>query len=92
MLTLLQEQIKMGKKGDRGFKEEAYNAVASAMTESSNGAYVMTSSSVKNRYKHLKQLYYAMKEMMNASGFGYDPVSKQVVADEALWNTWLEVL
>ncbi|XXG68771.1 hypothetical protein AAC387_Pa06g1780 [Persea americana] len=31
-----------------------------------------------------------MKEMMNASGFGYDPVSKRVVADEVLWNTWLE--
>ncbi|RWR80284.1 putative nuclease HARBI1 [Cinnamomum micranthum f. kanehirae] len=90
MLTLLQEQIEMGKKGDRGFKEEAYIVVASAMTKSSNGAYVMTSSSVKNRYKHLKQLYYAMKEMMTASGFGYNPVRKRVVADEALWNTWLE--
>ncbi|KAJ8620835.1 hypothetical protein MRB53_029364 [Persea americana] len=90
MLTLLQEQTEMGKKGDRGFKEEAYNAIASAMIESSNGAYVMTSSSVKNRYKHLKQLYYAMKEMVNASGFRYDPVSKRVVADEALWSTWLE--
>ncbi|KAJ8625864.1 hypothetical protein MRB53_019171 [Persea americana] len=52
MLTLLQEQIEMGKKGDRGFKEEAYNAVASAMIE--------------------------------------NPVSKRVVVDEALWNTWLE--
>ena len=41
MLTLLQEQKEMGKKGDRGFKEDAYNAVASVMTESNYGAYVM---------------------------------------------------
>ncbi|XXG49426.1 hypothetical protein AAC387_Pa02g3615 [Persea americana] len=90
LLSLMHEQVMLGGRGDRGFKNEAYTAVAKAMSESSQGRYVITAESVRNRCKLLKKNYAVVTELLNAPGFGFDSTAKRVVASDDTWNSWLE--
>lgn len=82
LLDLMLEQVVEGKRGDRGFKYDAYVAAATTMTQNSNGAYVITVSSVKNRCKYFKKQFAGVTEVLKASGFGFDNITKRVVAIE----------
>lgn len=55
LLELLLEQVAMGRKGDRGFKDEAYVAVANAMTAASTVARTFTLTTIRNRCTNLKK-------------------------------------
>lgn len=91
LLSLMHEQVMLGGRGDRGFKNEAYTAVAKAMSQSSQGRYVITAESVRNRCKLLKKNFAVVTELLNAAGFGFDSTAKRVVASDDAWNSWLEV-
>ena len=69
----------MGQRGDRGFKSEAYVAVAKRMIESSGGKYKFSEATIWNRCKKLKTEYASVTEMLNASGFGFDNNSHRVL-------------
>lgn len=55
MLNLIYDHVLLGHKVDRGFKVEAYESVAAAMIEKSNGEYIMTKQSIVNRSKLIKK-------------------------------------
>ena len=72
LLKLMLDQVAMGRKGDCGFKDEAYVAVARAMTAANKVGKVLTESTLRNRCKNLKKQYTVYMELLNASGFGFD--------------------
>lgn len=81
----------MGRKGDRGFKDEAYVAVANAMTAASTVGKQFTLTTIRNRCKNLKKQYAICTELLNASGFGFDNATKRVVASDEVWRDWIVV-
>lgn len=92
LLILMEQQVFKGRRGVRGaFKDEAYIAVATTMTETSHGAYVLTAESIRNRSEYLKKDFDAVTEPLKASGFRFNRATKQVVASEEAWGNWLEV-
>ena len=91
LLDLMYEQVLLGRKADRGFKMDAYKHVAETMTEHSDEACILTSQAVQNQCEHLKKNYAIVTEMLNASGFGYDNMTKRIIASNDVWTAWLQV-
>ncbi|XXG89109.1 hypothetical protein AAC387_Pa12g1190 [Persea americana] len=89
LLKLLLEQVAMGRNGDRGFKDEAYVAVANAMTAASMVGKQFTLTTIRNRCKNLKKQYAICTELLNASGFSFDNATKRVVASDEVWRDWI---
>ncbi|XXG44819.1 hypothetical protein AAC387_Pa02g0068 [Persea americana] len=91
LLILMEQEVFKGRRGVRGaFKDEAYIAVATTMTETSHGAYVLTAESIRNRSEYLKKDFDAVTEPLKASGFRFNRATKQVVASEEAWGNWME--
>ncbi|XXG42200.1 hypothetical protein AAC387_Pa01g2532 [Persea americana] len=85
------KQVLLGRKAERGFKAEAYESVAAAMTGESNGEYVPNGQSISNRCKHHKKKIYSIAtEMLHASGFGFDNTTKRITASDDVWKAWLD--
>ena len=86
LLELMLEQVAMGRKGDKGFKDEAYVAVANAMTATNEVGRVLTDGTIRNRCKNLKKQYAVCTELLNASCFGFDNATKRIVASDEVWR------
>ncbi|XP_058108674.1 uncharacterized protein At2g29880-like [Magnolia sinica] len=88
MLNTLLEQIALGRKSDNGFKREAYQAAAEQV---SNETHVCVNwSNVVNRMKYHKKCYNDVKDMLSASGFGWDNERKVVTAPDEVWEAYLK--
>ena len=85
------EQVAMGRKGDIVFKDEAYVAVANAMTAASMVRIFFTEGMIRNICKNLKKQYTIYTELLNASGFGFDNATKRVFASDEVWRDWIMV-
>ncbi|MGV7343315.1 hypothetical protein PJI17_31965, partial [Mycobacterium kansasii] len=46
---------------------------------------------ISNHLRTLKRLYWAIKDMLNASGFGWDDQNKMVIATEEVWDGYIAV-
>eukprot|EP00268_Persea_americana_P050490 TRINITY_DN5491_c0_g2_i1.p2 TRINITY_DN5491_c0_g2~~TRINITY_DN5491_c0_g2_i1.p2 ORF type:complete len:127 (+),score=14.08 TRINITY_DN5491_c0_g2_i1:2051-2431(+) len=82
LLALLQEQIELGKRGNRGFKQDVYTTIATKMNESNHGVGRITASTIINHCKVLKKNFVQATELLNASGFGFDVATKRVIAED----------
>lgn len=76
------EQVALGRKGDRGFKDEAYVSIANAMTAASTTGKKFTEGTIQNRCKNMKNQYAICRELLNASRFEFDNATKRVVASD----------
>lgn len=86
LLRLIREQVMLGKRGDRGFKNEAYFAVSRAMSAFNLEGKEVTEESIRNKCKMLKKNFSIVTEQINASRFGYDSTTKCVVATDEVWR------
>lgn len=55
-MELKLEQAALGRKGDKGFKDEAYMAIANAMIAASTTGKKFTDGTIRNRCKNLKKI------------------------------------
>ncbi|XP_058090078.1 uncharacterized protein At2g29880-like [Magnolia sinica] len=86
LLNTLLEQIALGRKADNGFKREAYQA---AVEQVSKETHVCVNwSNVVNRMKYHKKCYNDVKDMLAASGFGWDNERKVVTAPDEVWEAY----
>ncbi|XXG46820.1 hypothetical protein AAC387_Pa02g1565 [Persea americana] len=91
LLALLQEQIELRERGNRGFKQDVYATIATKMNASNHGVDHITASTIINHCKVLKKNFARATELLNASGFGFDVATKRVVAEDDVWTAWLQV-
>ncbi|XXG42204.1 hypothetical protein AAC387_Pa01g2535 [Persea americana] len=78
LLELMPEQVAMGRKGDMGFKDEAYVAVANVMTAANKFGRVLTEGTIRNHCKNLKKQYVICTELLYAPVFGFDNSMKHI--------------
>ncbi|XP_058077710.1 uncharacterized protein LOC131226058 isoform X2 [Magnolia sinica] len=81
------EQVALGRKADNGFKREAYQIAADEVTKHT-GVFV-TWQNVFNRVRYYKREYTAVKDMLAASGFGWDTERMVVTAPDEVWEQYL---
>ncbi|KAF6155860.1 hypothetical protein GIB67_039191 [Kingdonia uniflora] len=72
-----------GNKSDNGWKPKAYYGVRVAIKDKIG--IVITTRNIRDRIKTWKEMLSEMRELRNLSGFGWDPVSCTIVADDEVW-------
>ncbi|XP_058080698.1 uncharacterized protein LOC131228866 [Magnolia sinica] len=81
------EQIALGRKADNGFKQEAYQIAAEEVTKHTD--VVVKWQNVSNQLRYYKRKYNAVKDMLAASGFGWDNERMVVTAPDEVWEEYL---
>ncbi|KAI9085174.1 hypothetical protein K1719_032885 [Acacia pycnantha] len=90
LLTLKVEQKWMA---DNGFKVGFANALQTMMEQKLPGCGIKATPHITSRIKTLKRLWqmaYDMVYGVNTSGFGWDPDTKFVTAEPAVWEEYLK--
>ncbi|KAF3793531.1 hypothetical protein EJ110_NYTH09430 [Nymphaea thermarum] len=75
-------------KSGGGLKPKAYTAIEKLMIERFGVEF--TKDKIKNKLKYTKPNLTVMKEMLNTSGFGYDPINKCIEVDAQVWNDYIQ--
>ncbi|KAF3782008.1 hypothetical protein EJ110_NYTH35401 [Nymphaea thermarum] len=80
LVQLLVEQSRMpDMKSGGGLKPKAYTTIEKNMMKRFGPEF--TKDKIKNKLKYSKPNLSVMKEMLNTSGFGYDPINKCIEVD-----------
>ncbi|KAK9157528.1 hypothetical protein Scep_004102 [Stephania cephalantha] len=88
MIRILVEQSRMGLKGEKGFKDEAYSTVSNALANQLG--VDVSRNHIDNRLKTIRieyQMFHALREQ---NEFSWDPIKNKVVAPDAIWNDFLK--
>ncbi|KAF3771589.1 hypothetical protein EJ110_NYTH60084 [Nymphaea thermarum] len=89
LVQLLVEQSHIpGMKSGGGLKPKAYTTIEKLMIERFGVEF--TKDKIKNKLKYTKPNLTVMKEMLNTSGFGYDPINKCIQVDAQVWNDYIQ--
>ncbi|XP_058114371.1 uncharacterized protein LOC131257607 [Magnolia sinica] len=80
------EQVALGHRADNGFKREAYQIAAKEVTKHTDVAVQWQNMS--NRLRYYKREYNAVKDMLAASGFGWDNERMVVMALDEVWKEY----
>ncbi|KAF3784578.1 hypothetical protein EJ110_NYTH24130 [Nymphaea thermarum] len=75
-------------KSGGGLKPKAYTTIEKLMMERFSVEF--TKDKIKNKLKYTKPNLTVMKEMLNTSGFGYDPINKCIEVDPQVWNDYIQ--
>ncbi|XP_058111719.1 uncharacterized protein At2g29880-like [Magnolia sinica] len=88
MIDVFLEQVALGRKGDNGFKREAYQIAADAVTKYTN--VVLKWQNVSNRLRYYKREYTTVKDTPSVSGFGWDNEWMVVTAPDEVWEEYIK--
>ncbi|XP_031475547.1 uncharacterized protein At2g29880-like [Nymphaea colorata] len=89
LVQLLVEQSRIpGMKSGVGLKPKPYTAVEKGMMDRFGPEF--TKDKIKNKLKYSKPNLTVMKELLNTSGFGYDPINKCIEVDPQVWNDYVQ--
>ncbi|XP_058094897.1 uncharacterized protein At2g29880-like [Magnolia sinica] len=88
LFNTLLEQIALGQQADNGFKREAYYAAAEEVSRRTEIS--VNWQNVQNRLRYHKQEYNDVKDMLAASGFGWDSERMVVTDPDEVWEEYLK--
>lgn len=88
-LDLLLEQVHLGRKGEGGFKKEAWTAIERTFNAAMN--LNLSQDNFKNKLKTWKVGYKVMKDLKNTSGLAWNEETQTVDAEDSVWDELLKV-
>ncbi|XP_058112958.1 E3 ubiquitin-protein ligase RGLG3-like [Magnolia sinica] len=88
LIDILMEQVTFGRNGENGFQRETYKLVVADIKN--NVGISLTSTDVQNHIRTLKSIYFTVRDMLNASGFGWDSKMKTVIAPNEVWVEYIK--
>ncbi|KAF3772667.1 hypothetical protein EJ110_NYTH56878 [Nymphaea thermarum] len=88
LFDMMLEQAKIpGMRTSGGLKETAMKVVEQKMMEAYGRMFTLEK--IRNKLKKAKHDLQVMKEILNASGFGWDPDKKIIQADDNVWKEYI---
>ncbi|KAI3835696.1 hypothetical protein MKX03_015299 [Papaver bracteatum] len=88
MIKILIEQEKLGCKGDRGFKDQAYNAVTRGLSDCLG--VDVSRSHIDNRLRTFRTEYRMFRTLREQNEFDWDPVKNKLTASDSIWNEYIK--
>lgn len=90
-IDLMLEQVNKGNKfDDHLFSKRAWKNMISLFNAKFRFEY--EKDVLKNRHKTLRNLYKAVKNLLDQRGFSWDEVRQMVTADNNVWDEYVKVL
>ena len=86
----MQEQVNLGRKGEGGFRKDAWTAIERKFNAELN--LHLSKDNFKNKLKTWKLAYRVMKELKNSSGFAWNEATQCMDADESVWDELLKII
>jgi len=81
----------VGRDADGSFKIEAFRKVADQVNEKPRKGVLKDGEACRDHYYTLKRWWAAISDLEDASGFGWATDINMVVAEEYVWDRYLEV-
>ncbi|RZC77616.1 hypothetical protein C5167_001809 [Papaver somniferum] len=88
MIKILIEQEKLGRKGDRGFKDQAYSAVTRGLSDCLR--VDVSRSHIDNRLRTFRTEYRMFRTLREQNEFDWDPVKNKLTASDSIWNEYIK--
>ncbi|KAI4305890.1 hypothetical protein L6164_029222 [Bauhinia variegata] len=88
LAKILAEQVKNGNKVDNILKPAAYAAALKVLNE--KFSIDLSKDHIKNRLKTWKKQFGVLKELLAHRGFEWDEAQKMVIADNSVWNDYIQ--
>ncbi|KAK8282822.1 hypothetical protein V6Z11_D08G050100 [Gossypium hirsutum] len=89
-IDLMLEQLNKGNRfDDHVFSKTAWMNMNSSFNERFKFEYEMDV--LKNRHKTLRNLYKAVKNLLNQKGFNWDSTRQMVIAENKIWDEYIKV-
>ncbi|KAF6155218.1 hypothetical protein GIB67_019744 [Kingdonia uniflora] len=88
MIETFVGQVRLGQKRDKGFKNDAYNAVSRALADRLN--VDVARKHIDNRLKSFRTEYHMFRALREQSGFSWDVADNMVVATDDTWDDLIE--
>ena len=76
---------------ENGFRPGHLTQLQEMIREKSPGCGIRAIPHIQSRLKTLRISYNTVYDLLNTSGFGWDPVNKYVTADQAVWDEYVKV-
>lgn len=89
LTDLLLEQVRLGRKIEKGFHKDAWAAVVS--TFNARCGTRLSKEHCKNRLKTWKKIYLSVKALLDHEGFRWDDKRKMVYADDEVWDYYIKL-
>ncbi|XP_024990505.1 uncharacterized protein At2g29880-like [Cynara cardunculus var. scolymus] len=95
LVEALLTMVNMGAfKADNGFKSGYLTFLEQSLKESLSGSWILGKPHIESKLKIMKKDWTIVHDMINGSytsGFGYDSVKHCVVAEDQVWESYLQV-
>ncbi|CAN6443440.1 unnamed protein product [Victoria cruziana] len=89
LVQLLLEQARIpGMRSRTGLKKQAYLEIEKKMIEKYGSAF--TKKKLKDNFKSAAQSLTICKEILNTSGFSWDPNNKRIIVDLSVWAEYIQ--
>ncbi|MBA0610176.1 hypothetical protein Godav_011052, partial [Gossypium davidsonii] len=89
-IDLILEQLNKGNRfDDHVFSKTAWMNMNSSFNERFKFEYEMDV--LKNQHKTLRNLYKAVKNLLNQKGFNWDSTRQMVIAENKIWDEYIKV-
>lgn len=88
-VELMLDEVRKGNKVCRTFKKKSWITMITCFNEKfgfQHGRAVL-----KNRYNVLRKHYSSVNALLDQKGFTWDETQQKVVADDPVWNKYIEV-
>ncbi|KAE8701999.1 two-component response regulator ARR2-like [Hibiscus syriacus] len=90
LIDQMLEQLKKGNRfDDHVFSKTAWMSMNSSFNEKFKFDYEMDV--LKNRHKTLRNVFKAVKNLLNQKGFSWDAARQMVVAESKIWDKYIKV-
>lgn len=89
VVDFLAEQCSLGRFSDNGFKKEIWRKATEELNKKFNVS--VTVQQLKSHMADLKARYRIVKALREQSGFGWDDLMQICIADEDVWNRYIQV-
>ena len=90
LIELLKDYNVPGYRTQNAWSTEAWNSITDRMNQKFSSSLAVAQ--VKQKEQDLKKDYRTVKDLVNESGFGWDPNRMMVVAPDVVWRSFGERL
>ncbi|KAJ8621836.1 hypothetical protein MRB53_030365 [Persea americana] len=88
VVDFLAKQCSLGRFSDNGFKKEIWRKATEELNKKFNVS--VTVQQLKSHMADLKARYRIVKALREQSGFGWDDLIQICIADEDVWNRYIQ--
>ncbi|RVW41271.1 L10-interacting MYB domain-containing protein [Vitis vinifera] len=88
-IQLMVKEVQRGNRSATTFSRKGWKSIEQEFREKTNKRY--NNSQFRNKFNQLRTRYHDFSRLLRESGFSWDPVLNTIIANEAVWDSYIKV-